>query len=476
MLPWHRRPKDSARSRHDPRDYQSRAARLRIFVMVAALMTVLVAMNEARKPHNWAWIWQGANRDPSQDPIDSRIPPAAALSTQHPGTLTPEKSSIKPTDSVQDLSQRAWSRVWGTLNYREKDQLSRLLRVARRGGHSTAEDIQFFEPLRTTLDVKWNDYLRDQNRHALLPEPELPAERRRAVLQSLTELEMTWNRRWKPAFDAAAAPRDWTAEERADLLGLEEMLYSIALTLVRDDMVWRPDDGAAWFRLFEQLQDQDPAQLARQSVKQVGFVQIFRQSAEYRGKVVTIRGTARMVYRVPAPANYLGIQEYFLFWVQPEDGSNRPIVVYALYPPPNFPAITLEQQKVQEEVEVTGYFFKRWAYRAADGLNSAPLVIARSPQWFSRTEATQTQLLTATHNPTFWLMAIGGLAGMLLLAMVLVWLLNWSNRPSPVIADIRAAAETAANEAANWKSMPATPSIDEGLRNLEQTHHKEGAE
>lgn len=466
MLPRQRRQKDSTQLGSAPPDHHSRAARFRIFVMVAALMTVLVAMNEARKPHNWAWIWSGAKRNPNRDVIDTRIPPAPAQSEPVPGTLAPDTTSRNPSDRDQDLNRRAWANVWDTLNYREKGQLSRLLRVARRGGNATAEEFRSFAPLNQSLDERWDDYLREQNRNALLPEPELSAERRRAVLQSLTELEMSWNRRWKPAFDAAVALRDWTAEERAALVELEAMLDSIAVAGVRDDTVWRPEDGTAWFRLFEQLQDMDPTQLSRQSVGHVGFVQVFRQAAEYRGKLVTLRGTARMVYRVPAPANYLGIQEYFLFWVQPEDGSNRPIVVYALSPPPKFRAVTSEQQKIQEEVEVTGFFFKRWAYRAADGLNSAPLVIANTPKWSPRAHPEPKQLADSL-GQHFWIYAAGGIAAMLLLAVGLVWLLNWSNRPSPVMAEIRAAAEAAANDDENWKNLPATPSIDESLSKLE---------
>lgn len=471
MSPWQQNPRDSVQPQREPPDYRSRSARLRIFVMVAGFMTVLVAMNEARKPENWQWIGKRTKREPLREPIDTRVPLNPAPSDPLPDSR--DNRSHDSADSAQDQNVRGWSSVWDALSYHEKGELFRLLRLARRGDNPTSRETSSFELLNSTLDEKWNDYLRDQNRDALLPERELPDERRRALLQSLTDLEMMWNSRWKPALAGSAT--GWTAEARTSLAELEKMLDAIALARVRDDTVWRPDDGAAWFRLFEQLQDTAPEEIARQSVGHVSFVQIYRQSAEYRGKVVTVRGTARMVYRVPAPANHLGVPEYFLFWVQPEDGSNRPIVVYALNPPAGFPPITSEQQQVQEQVEVTGYFFKRWAYRAADGLNSAPLVIARSPQWSPGPPpaATPSQHLAETLGANFWWLAAAAIAGMLLLAIGLVWLINWSNRPSPVLSNIRAAAEAAANEADIWKSLPATPSIDEGLSNLEQTHRKE---
>jgi hypothetical protein len=122
------------------------------------------------------------------------------------------------------------------------------------------------------------------------------------------------------------------------------------------------------------------------STGRVGFIQLFDQPKEYRGKIVTVRGTALMAYRVGAPKNRAGVEHYYVFWVAPAGGPNSPICVYALETPPGFHAIKDKDRDrattpLDVDVEFTGYFFKRWAYRAQDGLRIAPLVLAKSPRW-----------------------------------------------------------------------------------------------
>ena len=40
--------------------------------------------------------------------------------------------------------------------------------------------------------------------------------------------------------------------------------------------------------------------------------------------------------------------------------------------------------KISEQVDVVGYFFKRWAYAATDTVRIAPLVLALEPIWKPR--------------------------------------------------------------------------------------------
>jgi hypothetical protein len=366
-------------------------------------------------------------------------------------------------DSSGDQQHRAWQHVWEALTYQEKILLSRLLRIARIGDQPSERDAQDWKPLVAKLDSMWSQRLTEQNRNALLTTTHVDPEQKRALLEELTNLETMWTTGLQPALAAATQPQDWTDEQRAALAKTERTLDAIALAEVRDDTVWRPDERTAWFRLLESLQATDPAALERQSLGQVDFVQIFRQSQEYRGRVVTVRGTARMTYRVGSPANDLGIRDYYLFWIQPDDGTNLPIVVYALNPPAGFPTVTTEQQKIHEQLEVTGYFFKRWVYRAADGLNSVPLIVAAAPQWLPRApppETTQQRLATAL-GAYFWPVVAVGIAAILAAACGIAWLVHWSSRPSPALAGLRAA------ESPAWDQLPDTSSVEESLRKLE---------
>ena len=66
----------------------------------------------------------------------------------------------------------------------------------------------------------------------------------------------------------------------------------------------------------------------------VEYVQLVDQPNVYRGKLVTVRGTARQITQEKPAANDLGIESYYRVVVQPADGANWPIIVYCLELPP----------------------------------------------------------------------------------------------------------------------------------------------
>lgn len=242
------------------------------------------------------------------------------------------------------------------------------------------------------------------------------------------------------------------------------------LAQVKDDTVWRPEERAAWFSLVDRLQQENEQELRDESLGVVGFVQLFRQSSEYRGRLVTVRGTAKLAYRVPAARNELGVQEYCLFWLQPEDGTNLPIVVYALEPPVGFPPLTRQQTALHEPLEVQGYFFKRWVYEAKDGLNSVPVLVAQRPAWNPLPAPSQ----TVTNRLVQWLGPWFGLAAILFVALLaagaggVAWLAHWATRANPVRAFHRPPEKLSSEEMHRLEQLPATPSLAESLRKLEE--------
>src|SRR5688572_26478917 len=56
-----------------PPDYTSRPVKLRLFVIVAALMLVLFVAEKARDPDNWRWFF-AMNGPPEAERIDNRAP------------------------------------------------------------------------------------------------------------------------------------------------------------------------------------------------------------------------------------------------------------------------------------------------------------------------------------------------------------------------------------------------------------------
>lgn len=167
---------------------------------------------------------------------------------------------------------------------------------------------------------------------------------------------------------------------------LRQFLDEVTFAAIRDNTVSRAAEKAVWFRWLARLRDTAPEVLRSESVGPTGYLPLFKQPRDYRGKVVTVRGVIHLAYRVAAPKNRVGISHYFLCWLRPAGGPNSPIVVYSLELPPGFPPVKDKFEEggmtpLHEEVEFTGLFFKRWAYQTARDIQVAPLVLAKVPRW-----------------------------------------------------------------------------------------------
>ena len=150
-----------------------------------------------------------------------------------------------------------------------------------------------------------------------------------------------------------------------------------ALAQVRDDTFFREADLDAWLQIWLTLQDAGPAGLATAAAPRVSFAELFGQPRSFRGRLVRFKGVLRRVERLRAPANNYGIDEYWQGWLEPASGPASPIVLQFLDLPAGMPT----GMRIHESVDVTGYFFKRYAYNAADTIRVAPLVMALAPRW-----------------------------------------------------------------------------------------------
>jgi hypothetical protein len=197
-------------------------------------------------------------------------------------------------------------------------------------------------------------------------------------------------------------------------------------------------------------------ELSRQSLGNVGFVQLFRQANEYRGQLVTISGTAELAYRVAAPKNDLGIDRYYVFWLRPVDGSDAPMVAYALELPEGFPHVGSDQTKLREELTCTGTFFKRWAYGARDGIRTAPMILVKRPTW------QPTPPLFSAKRPSFANTMAVVLALALLAIAIARWVYNSSN--SRAVHRPTASREPSSQEFAALAERKIGPTISEALQ------------
>ncbi len=149
------------------------------------------------------------------------------------------------------------------------------------------------------------------------------------------------------------------------------------LAKVRDNTVFRAIESNAWFQILALLQKTEAATLRSAAPQPLSFLQLDRQASAYRGRVVSITGTLRAAKKVDAPRNEHGIQDYFQLWIQPDRETQELVVVYSLTVPDDLPL----HDTLDTPAEVTGIFFKRWAYPARGGVMTAPLILARSITW-----------------------------------------------------------------------------------------------
>lgn len=161
------------------------------------------------------------------------------------------------------------------------------------------------------------------------------------------------------------------AQPEADRLGAPPSL----LATVRDDTFFRDADMDAWEQTFITLRETGQAALLRAAAPRVSFSELFGQPRSFRGRLVRLRGTLHRLERLTAPENNYGIESYWQGWLEPEGGPVSPIVVHFLEIPAGMPS----GLKIREPVDVVGYFFKRYAYAAADTVRVAPLVMALEP-------------------------------------------------------------------------------------------------
>ncbi len=188
---------------------------------------------------------------------------------------------------------------------------------------------------------------------------------------------------------------------------------------VRDDTFHRGVERDGWFHLFRILSDADPDDLEAASRGRVSFVQLFRQSSDYRGHLVRLRGTVRGAFPLWPPKNDYGIDRYYQVWLFPDDNPAMPVVLFCLDLPEEFPT----GMELEERAEVVGFFFKRLAYEATDTLRTAPAVLARGLRW---EPAPPAELIEHSELPSPWIV----LGAALVFSSALAAYVYWRTRPA----------------------------------------------
>lgn len=408
----------------------------RILLLAGLLLLVLLMMREAQKAENFHWLWylQGQPIPEGQEPgLDTRlrrqVQPHATDSglgplvmgiradqQAAPTAILPEVTD--PPDPSSDgapLAQAktdAWS---GLIQAMDQDMRQRFL-----SGLKSARDGQPVDPairpawtdLTKWLDEGWNHYLQQARQSLEDEEIALTENERSQWLDILDQMQQHWRGHSLPALQGLDETPPSTAADQAEIRRIQSELDTVFMAEIRDNTVFRAAETDAWFRLLERLAGNDVGDPSQIAPPVVSFGQLFKQPDVYRGRLVTVQGTAKRAEFMEAPENIYGISNYFRLWLQPS-GSNSPIVVYSLEIPERFPAATIAQAPgsyvdMDEAVEITGFFFKRWPYAAQDGTRLAPVLLSRTVSWSpDRIGLADPESLPGW---TFWLVLFAGTA------------------------------------------------------------------
>jgi hypothetical protein len=378
---------EASKKRPPPPNFQSRAMQIRMFLLLALLFLVIGAISEARKPERWQWLWK-LNATVEEEPIDSKLSPPAPPKAVDPESMVMKMEAPALPNGVNlaeedpaTTQQRAWESAWKTLDGSLSNQDRRILFELLR--NVPPDDVETWSAsvteMLTRLDEAWDSYLLS-SRSALA---DLSPAEQVAWKHVLDQLGERWKRELQPLLAARGKGESTDAQVSQ---AFHTLLTSIALANVQDDTPWRGAEREIWFHLFDQLQKQSADDLKRESPGFVSYSQLFKQSKSYRGKLVTVRGEAVAVYPESAAKNKYGIEQYWVYWLYPHGGPASPMLVYALQKPADFPSFSaadMGHKKLasREDIEFTGYFFKRYAYQGQGGIYTAPTLVAVEPQW-----------------------------------------------------------------------------------------------
>ena len=469
-----------------PPNYSSRGVQVRLMLLVSALMLVIFAMNEARKPKYYRWMGFEQQIAPGDHPLTNAEVATEEIDTrlwqpENPGKETVDESEtatrkeFQPVERSEDAELEstatrretldAWAALIGDLSTPNRLRLYQVLKSARDGTALSTEDAQHVPGILKQLGKGWEQY----HRQALPAVLEMSDEDRDKPvwLMLLQTLETQWEE-LRPAVLAIVEGDSLSDQQRLRLDQFKEILDDVALRAVKDNrLATRRVEYDAWFRLFDRIQSTSDKQLKVNSAGRVGFLQLFKQPKNFRGKVVTVRGTARMGYHVRAPKNIYGIKGYYVFVLRPAGGPNSPLLVYALDTPAGFPTLKDkdldgETTTLEEEVEFTGYFFKNCAYKARDTIRIAPLLLAKRPQWQPR-ETDGAYFRGHVNYPA----VIGSVLGAALLGTLISFVVYVRhNKTSPAVARFGVVNPNHPDHFVAVADDELAPTVDESLQQL----------
>lgn len=229
---------------------------------------------------------------------------------------------------------------------------------------------------------------------------------------------------WQITLIGIIASRVSTAQDVSISSGEEQPTVTeddpLGFNLVRDDWWLTGNENPAYYGLLNKAAEVSQAELAkdaiaflkqrREKTRLSTFVDMIRNTQEFRGQPVQMKGHILQTLEYEAVENPYGIETLYESTLYTDDSQSHPTTVVFLEKPDNLPV----GGETVNGVTVNGYFLKTYLYPSSDETTrKAPLILAKT---LTVKPPKVAKLPTETNAFIYW--GIGG--GVALLAFVVV--------------------------------------------------------
>jgi len=420
---------ENDRNLRQPPDYFARRTQYRLLLGVFLSMAAVV------------WLMNALNLD------DIGLSESELKQTKTPQSFTERENHLRQFGQLkldhlppeQQMTIQLRKELWGNIlnDLEGTDALEVLVLV---------DNLASDEPVNDTLKERWHglfetmdEKYRQLHSNTLLgattePSPFNPAQRA-ALLTATANLQQWWTGQVR---EILINPFDQSGESSVAIAGeIQQLIDALAVSRIEDNKSFRRSGELAWYRMYQQLRHmrREFGNFARLSFGATSFAQLYRQREFQRGRLLTVRGNVRQAYKVSSVANPLGIDEFYVLTVRVRN-DDSPVIVYCLDAPDSFPDVPNKDPSgdtlllnQNDEINLTGYFFKIWAYSTPEGTYTAPLLVADSFKWVADTGKSpeETQMSASPEDwPTWLVFTIAGMVA----AGVCIYVFTSSRRES----------------------------------------------
>ncbi len=355
-------------------DFTSRGTKLRLMSLFAALLLVLIAMKEAKKPETWAWLGFGRSENV---PMSSESQPLSGSQGGQSGEAQDSLAAVSPVETEGSTIDRFWISSYEKLSLPEKKRFSQFLRR----GLKQEVDLDEISPESEQLTRKLERFA-DDSKTRLLNEISLldpQSEHKSALSQQLIAFQKHWTR-FKVTALAVVQGKQLDGEQREVFKNVRSIVDQAIYGMVRDRTpVVRAQDGPAWLRTWERIRLGVADRQKADVVSPITHIQLLSQPGSYRGEWVELCGTLRGVSKVEVAQNELGLNHYYVLWIKPAETNVGPYCVYCLELPSSLSQVGKQFSSLTEPVCVHGIFFKLRSYETTEReMAVCPFVLAQT--------------------------------------------------------------------------------------------------